>query len=213
MLSRLVSPRRRPLRVAFIALLATTGAFAGLTNVAAAQSAGTVLICEATGNPSAPYVEIRVNQADLVNYSAAEGDIIPAPATGCPSAAGSVAPTETSATATTTATTTPTSTTETSATSVTSTSSTATKNHTSGSGSVQDSSTTLAPTNPVVTAAITTATTDSTTETTTSALSTLPFTGGQVPLTLALALAALLGGGLLRWALIRSRPRPPGDRR
>lgn len=48
---------------------------------------GTVLICEATGNPNAPYVEVDVPQSDLGNYSAAAGDIIPAPASGCPAMA------------------------------------------------------------------------------------------------------------------------------
>ncbi len=190
MLSRFVS--RRPYRAALISLLATALVCALWADTAAAQSSTTVLICEATGNPSAPYVEIRVSQSDLSNYSAGEGDIIPAPAGGCPTAAGSVAPTETSATTSSTASTTTATTTSSASTSASTTSAAHHKKHTTASSGTQASSTSsLAPTNP----ALTTSTTSSAelTPEVVSATS-LPRTGGQVPLTLGLGLLALIGG-------------------
>lgn len=204
MLSRLVS--RRPCRATLVSLLAAALACGLWADTAAAQSAGTVLICEATGNPSAPYVEIRISQADLSNYSAGEGDIIPAPAGGCPTAAGSVAPTETSATASSTAsTTTATATSRTSASTSATSSTTAAVHHkhkTASSGT-KSSSTNLAPTNPV----LETSTTTSSAALTPEVVSTtsLPRTGGQVPLTLGLGLLALIGGVGLRWVLTRGR--------
>ena len=195
MLSRSV-PRHRCAVTLAALLVSMLAAATAWTATAAAQSSATVLICEATGNPAAPYVEIRVNQSDLGNYSAGEGDIIPAPAGGCP-AGGAAVPVETSATTTTVATSTTISSASTTsavahhkhkATTVTSTSST-----TSAAG--------VLATNTTETASFTEELTP------VSTLHTLPRTGGQVPLTLALGLLALLGGGLLRWALVRARTR------
>ena len=174
------------------------------SGTAAAQSAGTVLICEATGNPSAPYVEIRVNQSDLGNYSAGEGDIIPAPAGGCPTS-GAAVPTETSATATTTS-----SATSTVTSSVSTASAVAPHKHktTTVASSTQTPSAVVVATSASQTASFTADLTPEPPAT----LQTLPRTGGQVPLTLALGLLALLGGGLLRWSLVRRR-RPHTDAR
>jgi hypothetical protein len=47
-----------------------------------------VTICHATGSATNPYVEITVDEHSLKNgHTAAKGDIIPAPASGCPTAA------------------------------------------------------------------------------------------------------------------------------
>ncbi len=209
MLSRPV-PRHR-CRGALVFLLAAAVVGGAGAGTAAAQTPATVLICEATGNPSAPYVEIRVSQSDLSNYSSGEGDIIPAPAAGCPSAAGSVAPVETTGTTTVTTTAAVTTTT---ATTVTTTSAAHHKQHKAAaqSGTKGTSSGSLAPSNPVVT------TSDTETALTTElapaeTLSTLPRTGGQVPLILTLGLAALLGGLSLRWALVRQQARAARNRR
>ena len=88
------APRRLLLAGAVLALALTPP-----SSALAASSNGTVLICEATGNPSAPYVEIRVSQSNLGDYGSAQGDIIPAPPGGCPSSvSGSSAPVETGST-------------------------------------------------------------------------------------------------------------------
>ena len=198
MLSRSVPRHRRRAALASILLAALAGG--AWADAAAAQGSATVLICEATGNPSAPYVEIRVNQSDLGNYSAGEGDIIPAPAAGCPGTAAAVT--------TTSAVTTSTTSTSTATASATTTSAAAHKHKTASSGT-KGSSSNLAATNPAVQTSATESATESTTEFTpaTTTLQTLPRTGGQVPLTVSLGLLALLGGALLRWALVRPRTR------
>ncbi len=47
-----------------------------------------VLICHATGSASNPYVEIEIAKAGLNGHAGHAGDIIPAPADGCPTTAG-----------------------------------------------------------------------------------------------------------------------------
>jgi hypothetical protein len=205
---------RHRCRLALIALLACLGAFASVTDAASAQSEPTVLICEATGNPAAPYVEIRVPQSQLGNYSAAEGDIIPAPAGGCPGAAGSTAPVETSGTATTSATTSSTTSATSSATvspPVTATAP-APVHHKkkSAAAGTEGTQTSLAATNPIVESSTTTSATETPAA---STISSLPKTGGQVPLTMALGLAALFGAAVLRLALAGFRRREPTGRR
>ena len=199
MLSRSVSlwPVRAMLAAGLVAVVCATWA-----GTAAAQSAGNELICEATGNPSAPYVEISVPQGDLGNYSAGEGDIIPAPAAGCPASGGSVAPVETTATSTSAATSSAVVTTATSTAAASADTSSTTPVQT---GAVSGSSTSLAATNPDVQTTTATATTTSSTSADAASLTTLPRTGGQVPLTLALGLLALVGGVLLRWTVVRQR--------
>jgi hypothetical protein len=195
-----------------LALIACVGACAAAPAGASAQSGATVLICEATGNPAAPYVEIRVSQADLANSSAGEGDIIPAPASGCPGANGATAPVETGAATTT-------STSSSTATSSATTSSPAPapavhhRRHRSATSGVAGTSTnSLSATNPLVSET----TSASSTETATEAavpITTLPHTGGQVPLTFGLGLAALWSAAMLSLALARSRRRHHPRRR
>jgi len=208
MLTRPVARHR--CRSALLALLICVGACLGATGVASAQSGATVLICEATGNPSAPYVEIRVNQSDLGNYSTGEGDIIPAPAAGCPGASGATAPVETSATATTTTSSTTSSTATSSASSTSSAAPVVHHKHKTGSSGTKGTATSLAATNPVV-ATSTSSTEDLTPDVTT--ISTLPRTGGQVPLTVALGLVVLFAAALLSLALGRARRRDGTDPR
>jgi hypothetical protein len=199
--------RRQASRVQFRALVVTMLAAAlacvAFVGTAEAQSGSTELICEATGNPSAPYVEIKVNQSDLPNYSPGEGDIIPAPASGCPTAAGVVAPTETT---TTTATAVPTTTTTTTTLStVTTTSESVHKKKKKASSGDKGTSTPLAPVNPVVTTTTTTSSETSEVAAAATPIRTLPRTGGQVPLTIVLGLLALFGGAMMRGVAVRPR--------
>ncbi len=195
-----------------VSLLAAAVPVAASVGTAAAQTPATVLICEATGNPSAPYVEIRVNQSDLGNYSSGEGDIIPAPPGGCPGSTGSTAPVETTATATATTTAAVTSTMTTAATTTTHAAHHKKHQAAAQSGNAGTSSSSLAPSNPVVTTSAT-ETSLSTERTPAETATTLPRTGGQVPLIVAFGLAALLGGLSLRWALVRQQARAGRNRR
>jgi hypothetical protein len=155
------------------------------------SSGGTVVICEATGNPNAPYVEVDVAQSDLGNFSAAEGDIIPAPSTGCPAkVAGTTGPAKphhkhrvkpkpapTPARSTTPATT---------------------------------PSPTLSTAPPAAaTQPATTAAPDNDSQATPS--HTLPTTGGHTEITVVLGLLLLYCGGVIRWAV--SAPGPASARR
>ena len=180
----------RPPLAAVVALV-VAGPLAGpaAAQTTTSSTASSILICEATGNPSAPYVEISVTPDQLGNYSAAEGDIIPAPATGCPASAAGAAPTETSQTSTTSA--------VTSTATSTASATTSQRTHSSAASGTKGASTSqLAATNP-----ITNTTTTSAAATETAApLQTLPFTGGDVPTTIVLGLLLLYIGAVLRWA-------------
>lgn len=75
-------------------ILATAGvaalAFVGVSAPANAGSTDKISLCHATGSESNPYVHITVSD-NAVNgangHASHEGDIIPAPASGCPAAA------------------------------------------------------------------------------------------------------------------------------
>lgn len=67
----------------------------GLLAVAApvaAQGGGTTL-CHATGNPAHPYISLTVGPEGPGPHGVHEGDLIPAPAGGCPTAEAAATPT------------------------------------------------------------------------------------------------------------------------
>ncbi len=78
-----------------IGIIALTGLLvcAGLASAQSAKNpkppkpAKKIAICHATGSSQKPYVLIRVKVKDLKGHQRHAGDIIPAPAAGCPQAA------------------------------------------------------------------------------------------------------------------------------
>jgi hypothetical protein len=148
-------------------------------------SGGPLVICEATGNPGAPYVEVDVPRSDLSTYSAAEGDIIPAPAAGCPAkAAGTTVPGNAHR-----------------------------RSHPKVAEAAPAPPSTAAPaltaTPPPATNMTTAATVDPAPSPSqrpgVAPLRALPNTGGHTQITIVLGLLLLYSGGVVRWALARPR--------
>jgi hypothetical protein len=209
-LSDAIRIRHRPLVALATALMVATAVqFAPAS--ASAQS-GTEVICEATGNPASPYVEIRVTQADLGNYSTGEGDIIPAPADGCPTALNATPPPGTTSGSSTTTATTVTSSATTSFATSSSRTHTHTRTHTrtsTGSAGVSATSTTSSTTTSVAeTTTAAPATTSASAGSASPPISTLPRTGGDTRLTLVLGLLLLYFGAVIRWATARRKTWP-----
>src|SRR5206468_1896234 len=71
-------------------ILATAGilglALVGSTAPALAGPADKITICHATGSESNPYTEITISENALKGHDGHQGDIVPAPAGGCPGA-------------------------------------------------------------------------------------------------------------------------------
>ncbi len=67
-------------------ILATNGVCPGGTGGGGGTTPGTITICHATGSASNPYVVITISTNGLNGHGDHEGDIIPMPAGGCPTA-------------------------------------------------------------------------------------------------------------------------------
>jgi hypothetical protein len=67
-----------------LVLAALTIAACSSAGVTAQLNDGTLTICHATGDTTVPYEEITLGFDELITHVAHEGDIVPAPAEGCP---------------------------------------------------------------------------------------------------------------------------------
>ena len=67
-----------------LVLAALTIAACSSAGVAAQLNNGTLTICHATGDAAIPYEEITLDFNELITHVDHEGDLIPAPAEGCP---------------------------------------------------------------------------------------------------------------------------------